>query len=629
MRSRLAAILAADAAGYSRLIAQDDRATVAALDVARQVFRTHIEASQGRVIDTAGDSVLAVFETAAGAVSAALAVQRDLSTASSAVPVDQRLRFRIGVHLGDVIEKADGTVYGDGVNIAARLQAMAKPGGINVSDSVRTAVLGKVEAQWTDLGEQRLKNIAVPVRAHAVNIVSAPGPARKSVAGWSLPSVSVRPSRGVGLALAAVVLLGTALAFTQAGSGVRSWLATVTGQDRAREASGRAVIAVLPFANLSGDPTRDYFSNGLTEDIINALGRFSGVMVISHSAVQPYKGKSASVGEISRDLGVRYIVQGSARQANDRLRVTAELGDARTGSQLWSDRLDGQGKDIFDMQDRIVRGIVGALAVKLTSLEQQRVKAKPMESLEAYDLVLQARDLIQQAERGANRQARELLQRAIATSPNDAEAYVALAKAEFHRASLGFVEDAGASFRRAEEYARKALALDERRAHAGAHAILARTYVVQGEHHRGLAAAEQAVALNPSEPVAYGARAEALLYLGKIEEAIANFEIAQRLDPRDALDIGGQAAMAYFIAGRFADAISTAEAHLARNPSLSFMQVARIAALAEAGRLDEARQQAKILRAADPFFQVEQVATRFKDPAHTERFQRALRTAGL
>ncbi len=625
MRARLAAILAADVSGYSRLIAQDDRATVAALDAARQVFRAHIEASRGRVIDMAGDSVLAVFETAAGAVAAAMAVQRDLGESARDVPADRRLLFRIGVHLGDIIEKADGTVYGDGVNIAARLQAIAPPGGIHVSESVRTAVVGKVEATFVARGEHRLKNIRDPVRVSAVRMPGAPGATRRWWGWWALARRPRGARAAAALTALAALLLGLGLVVSQEGSGVRAWLAAVTGRARVPDVAGRASIAVLPFANLSGDPARDYFSNGLTEDIIGALGRFSGVLVMSHSAVQPYKDKPASVGEIGRDLGVRYVVQGSVRQANGRLRVTAELGDAGTGGQLWSDRVEGQGKDVFEIQDRLVRSIVGALAVKLTSLEQQRVRSKPLESLEAYDLVLQAREVIRRGERGANRQARELLQRSLTIAPSDADAYTALAYAEYHRASLGFVEDATASFQRGEEYARRALSIDEPRAHARAHAILAKTHVVLGAHTRGLAAAEQAVALNPSDPVAYGARATALLYQGRFDEAIANFEIAQRLDPRDALDIGGGAAIAYFMAGRFADAMATADAH-PRNP---FMPLVRIAALVETGRVDEARQQARLVREAGPLFQVEHVGTRFSNPRHTRRFQQALREAGL
>ena len=598
MRSRLAAIVAADVAGYSRLIAQDDRATVAALDAARQVFRTHIEGSQGRVIDMAGDSVLAVFETAAGAVSVALAVQRDLSAASSAVPVDRRLHFRIGVHLGDVIEKADGTVYGDGVNIAARLQAMAQPGGINVSESVRAAVAGKVEAKFTELGAQRLKNITEPVRVHAVSLPLASGPAEKSVAGWKLRRVPLRSRLAASLALAGLALLGTLLAFTQGGSGLRSWLVAGTAQDHAREASARAAIAVLPFANLSGDPTRDYFSNGLTEDIINALGRFSGVMVISHNAVQPYKGKNASVNEISRELGVRYIVQGSVRQASERLRVTAELSDARTGSQLWSDRFDGQGKDMFDIQDRIVRSIVGTLAVKLTSLEQQRVKAKPIDSLEAYDLVLQARDLIHQPERGANRRARELLQRALAISADNADVMWRWRRRSTIGPPLDLSRMRRLRFSAPRSTREKHLTIDEQRAHAGAHATLpgptwfkARTrghWPPPTKRSRSIRANQLRTALAPG-PCCISASSAT---------AISNFEIAH----------GSTRAMPWsrrwrghrvLHGGPFRRRDRDSGPHLARNP---FMHVVRIAALAEAGRLKRRDNRRSSLREADPSF---------------------------
>jgi TolB-like protein/class 3 adenylate cyclase len=610
LRPRLAAILAADAVGYSRLIAQDDRATITALDAARGVFRAHIEASDGHVIDMAGDSVLAVFESAVGAVTAALAVQRDLAAAARGVAEDRQLRFRIGVHLGDVTERVDGTVYGDGVNIAARLQTVAPPGGIAVSESVRGAVAGKVQAAFSDLGPQRLRNIRDPVRTHAIRAPDAG--ARVGVIRW-LPAGRRRSRIGIALVLVALAALGAAFAVMRKSSNPSSW------------PSGRATIAVLPFVNLSGDPRQEYFSNGVTEDIIAALGRFSGVLVLSQTAIRTRPDAPSSVSAIGRELGVRYVVQGSVRQADGRLRVAAELVDAGTGRQLWSDRVDGHGKDLFEIQDRIVRSIVGALAVRLTALEQQRAKAKPVDSVEAYDLVLQARELIRLAERGANRRARELLQQALAIAPNDADVYTALAHAEYHRASLGFIEDAAASFQRAAEYARKALALEEPRAHARAHAILALVQVVVGDHAGGLAAAEQAVGLNPSDSVAYGARAQALLYLGRIDEALGDFELALRLDPRDPLDIGGGAAVAYYMAGRFTDALTMADAHR-RNP---FAPLVRIAVLVETGRVEEARREARQVRESGPLFQVEYIGTRFKDPALTQRFQRALRTAGM
>ncbi|MEO6745929.1 MAG: adenylate/guanylate cyclase domain-containing protein [Caldimonas sp.] len=276
IKQRLAAILAADVAGYSRLMSLDERATVAALDAARRVFRSHVESSQGRVIDMAGDSVLAVFEMAFGAVSAALAVQAELGTASSDVPDASRMRFRIGVHLGDVMEKADGTVYGDGVNIAARLEGLAEPGGVTVSESIRTAVKGKVSAEFEDQGEQQVKNIADPVRAYAVKAMV-------------------------------------------------DMLLAVTGIDVSQPVAGfgnRPAIAVLPFANLSGDPEQEYFADGLAADILTRLAMQRWLPVIAPNSSFAYRGRAIDVKAVGRKLGARYVLEGSVRKAGNRIRVT-------------------------------------------------------------------------------------------------------------------------------------------------------------------------------------------------------------------------------------------------------------------------------------------------------------------
>ena len=289
LRQRLAAILAADVAGYSRLMASDERGTVAALDAARKVFRTRIEASQGRVIDMAGDSVLAVFETATGAVSAALAIQGEVNTSASAAPEDRRMRFRIGVHLGEVIEKPDGTVYGDGVNIAARLEGLAEPGGLTISDSIHNAVRGKVMASFVDRGEQRVKNIPHPVRAFAV---SAPG------GGVTAPA---RPAGAAGLPL-----------------------------------PDNPSIAVLPFANMSGDPEQEYFADGITEDIITDISQISGLLVIARNSSFTFKKQHVDVKEVARKLGVRHVLEGSVRKAGMKVRINVQLIDAETGGHVWA-----------------------------------------------------------------------------------------------------------------------------------------------------------------------------------------------------------------------------------------------------------------------------------------------------
>ena len=297
LKQRLVAILAADAAGYSRLMSLAECGTVAALDVARSVFRAQTEANQGRVVDTAGDSVLAVFETAAGALNAALGIQAQLTEPHKDTPVERRMQFRIGIHSGDVMEKDDGSVYGDGVNIAARLQALAEPGQITVSDAIHGAVRGKVSATFVDQGEQQVKNIEHPVRAYRVQVGEKAEPATASVA---------KPLAGeIDLSL-----------------------------------PDKPSIAVLAFANMSGDPEQEYFTDGITEDIITELSRFHSLFVIARNSSFTYKGKAVDVRTVSKELGVRYVLEGSIRRAGNRIRVTAQLIDAITGNHIWAEKYD-------------------------------------------------------------------------------------------------------------------------------------------------------------------------------------------------------------------------------------------------------------------------------------------------
>ena len=344
VRQRLAAILAADVAGYSRLMGSDELATVAALDSARGIFREHIEAHQGHVIDMAGDSVLASFDTATGAVAAALAVQEDLVATVAAVPEDRQMRFRIGVHLGDVMEKTDGTVYGDGVNIAARLEGLAEPGGITVSDAVQGAVQGRVNATFADQGEQQVKNILHTV--HAYRLVSAQREELTTAADRSSKPSNEKPS-----------------------------------------------IAVLPFANMSGDSEQEYFADGISEDIITALSKLRWFFVIARNSSFAYKGKADDVKRVARDLGVRYVLEGSVRKGGNRVRITAQLIDASTGSHLWADRYDGDLTDIFALQDEITKKVVAAIEPKLLEAEGIRSQSRSPEDFGAWDMVISANSL--------------------------------------------------------------------------------------------------------------------------------------------------------------------------------------------------------------------------------------------
>jgi TolB-like protein/Flp pilus assembly protein TadD len=599
----------------------DEDATVAALDAARNVFKARIEGNQGRIIDMAGDSVLAVFETAIGAVSAALAIQKELESSADTTSKDRCMRFRIGVHLGDVIEKADGTIYGDGVNIAARLQALAEPGGVTVSGMVQETVRDRIAASFEDKGEHAVKNIARPV--HVFRVVGG-------VTGKVVRPRHRQAWRVVApLALLLAISIGAWIANADLANDARAWFASLVGKKPSQASSARATIAVMPFANQSGDAKRDYFSDGITEDVINALGRFSGVMIMSRNAVQAYKGRPVTSAEISRELGVRYIAQGSVRQADGKLRVVVELSDAEKGAQLWSERYEGAGADVFEIQDRIVKNIVGALAVNLTRIEQQRVFTKPTDSLEAYDLVLRARSLLDLSERSANREARDLLARAQKVSPEYAEIYTALCEAEFQRALYGWIEDAAEAMRRAEELCKRALASTDQHAHARAHALTAAIYANQERFEEALSHTERAIELNASDSRALYGRGSTLLSVGRIDEAIAAMETAKRFEPHPSAGAGLYLAIAYYVAGRYREALAQADALLTRTPHHVALNAMRAAALAQLGNADEARQAADQVRRFSPLFEVENFGTRFVNKEITAKLHDGLRKAGL
>jgi adenylate cyclase len=439
-------------------MAADDRATVAALDAARAVFKTRIESNQGRVIDMAGDSVLAVFETATGAVTTALAVQEDLARLIADVPEDRRMRFRIGVHLGDVIEKADGTVYGDGVNIAARLQGLAEPGGITVSESIRAAVKGKVGANFVDQGEQTVKNIPDPVRAYRIGPASAVAAAPKPVAGEIDLSLPDKPS-----------------------------------------------IAVLPFTNMSGDPEQEYFSDGITEDITTELSRFHSLFVIARNSSFTYKGRSADVRTIGKELGVRYVLEGSIRTVGNRIRVTAQLIDATSASHLWAEKYDRQLEDVFAVQEEVTQSIVAAIAPRVDAEERARVSRRRPESLGAYDLALRA-------------------------SADGEEAY--------RKSDFDLWERSLAAARRALELdARSLLALQ---AIAAGQARFLFMYMgtgseAQARWQEGAAAATQLIELDPAGSVGYAWMAMLLSLAGRGSEALSNARRAHELNLNDLL----------------------------------------------------------------------------------------------
>jgi adenylate cyclase len=449
---RLWAILAADAAGYSRLMAGNERATMAALDAGRVAFRRQTEANQGRVIDTAGDSVLAVFQTAAGAISAALAVQQELLAESSSEPEERRMRFRIGLHLGDVIEKSDGTVYGDGVNIAARLQAKAPPGGICISQTVYDTVKGKIPMRATFAGPQTFKNIAEPIPIWQITpegaVPALPVASRRRTVRW--------------IAGSAVAIAFLAIA--------ASWYAT-RPEAPVKPPAGKADIssmspnslAVLPFTNMSEDKSTAYFADGVHEDLLTQLALLGDLKVVSRTSVMEYRDSKKNMRQIGAELGVGSLVEGSVRRAGNQVRVTAQLVDVRTDKHLWAKSYDRELKDIFAIQSELATEIARALRISLAPQEQTRLARRPTDNLEAYDFFLRHQDLVNQSTGTVRimstvKERVALLSRAVELDPKFALAWARLAAEHARAHGYGIDRDPGRK-KQARDAMDRALAL--------------------------------------------------------------------------------------------------------------------------------------------------------------------------
>ncbi len=458
----------------------DERATVAALDAARTVFRSQIEANQGRVIDMAGDSVLAVFETATGAVAAALAVQVELATQTADVPEDRRMRFRIGIHLGDVIEKADGSIYGDGVNIAARLEGLAEPGGITVSESVQVAVRSRVAASFEDLGEQQVKNIAQPVHAYRI--------------ATGAPASGAEPTR------------------------------------RGNALYDKPSVAVLPFTNMSGDPEQEYFSDGLTEDIITALAAWRSFPVISRNSTFAYKGQSPDVRKVAQELGARYVLEGSVRKAGSRLRITGQLIDGLSGNHLWAEKYDRDFHDLFAVQDEITSRIVAAIEPELSSAEIRQIVKRPAGSFTAWDLYV--RGIANMPSYGRKRaETKKFFEQAIAEDPGFVDAITALAMCHSADVYSSRADDVDASKAAMFTLGQRALTIDAR--HFRAHIVMGMALFWRGDIDKSVEAGRKAVALNPSSVEGYEFLSTALAHLGLAREAEDSARLCFKLAPID------------------------------------------------------------------------------------------------
>jgi adenylate cyclase len=620
---KLAAILAADVVGYSRLMGADEVGTLRALKTVRkEIVDPAVAAYGGRIVKTTGDGLLVDFASVVDAVACAVAIQRKMIEGNRAIPEEKRLVFRVGINIGDII--IDGKdIFGDGVNIAARLESICEPGGLCISDIARDQVRDKLPLAFVDGGEQQVKNIARPVRVFALTpqgIADAP----ELAPGRIVSPMPRRRAMLVGLLALLLAIAGAAAWWTV--RPVAPPASQTASTTRSSGADARPTIAVLPLVSFA-DAKDEYFADGLTEDVISALGRFSEFVVRSRNAVFSYKGKNPRPEDVGRDLDVRYIVEGSIRRTPERIRISIRLTDAARGALLWSENYDVAPKDIFSVQDDITRRIAGTLASRLTNLELTKAETKPPSNLEAYDIVLRGRDLLSRVNRSANSQARALFQRAIELDPGYAPAYIGLGRIELNGVLQGWTSDPEAALQRAESLGQKANAIDS--TSAGAHALLGSIYIRYADYDRALDEMQRAVELNNSDPIAYAGLATALLWSGDVDASVKAFETASKLGlgftVNDAFTLG----IAYLLADRSADAVRTLERSLERNKTDLYSNAILAAAYAQAGRQADAVRQAKTVRELDPRFDSADFGSLLRKPELQAQLAGALKKAGL
>jgi adenylate cyclase len=515
---RLAAILAADVAGYSRLMGADEEGTLARLKACRSALvDPKIAEYRGRIVKTTGDGMLVEFGSAVDAVRCAVEVQRGMTNSNVSIPESKRIAFRIGIHVGDIIID-DNDIFGDGVNIAARLEGIAEPGGICISDDAHRQIRGKTEIVYDDMGHQSLKNISEPMRA------------------WR-----ARP----------------------AASATMAQVATHVAADRSPPSLAlpdKPSIAVLPFTNMSGDPEQEYFADGMVEDIITALSRMTWLFVIARNSSFTYKGKAVDIKQVGRELGVRYVLEGSVRKAGIRVRITGQLIDTSTGAHLWADRFDGALEDVFKLQDEVTANVIGAIAPKLEQAEIERTRHKPTDKLAAYDYFLRGMANIYQGMKEANVEALRNFQTAIGIDPNFATAHGMCAYCYVWRKANGWVSDTDQETIEAERSARTAARLGSDDAVALCQAGFALAFVV-GQLDDGAALIDRALTLNPNLAAAWRFSGYVRVFLGQPDLAIEHLQRAVRLSPLDPLIfiVQNGIVLAQFFAGRYEEALSCAQ----------------------------------------------------------------------
>ncbi|MDX8444030.1 adenylate/guanylate cyclase domain-containing protein [Mesorhizobium captivum] len=582
---KLVAILAADVVGYSRLAGADEDRTLARLRALRSdLIDPTIAVHHGRVIKRTGDGALVEFRSVVDAVRCAVEVQNGMVERNAGVPQDRRIEFRIGIHLGDVVEESDGDLMGDGVNIASRLEGVAAPGAICLSEDAYRQVKARLDLSVSDLGSTQLKNIAEPIRVYSLQVGAGTKAAATSETATSRPATAAPP---------------------------------------------KLSIAVLPFANMSGDAEQDYFADGISEDIITALSKLSQLFVIARNSSFTFKGQNVHVQEVGTKLGVRHVLEGSVRKSGNRVRITAQLIDATSGGHLWAERFDRDLTDIFAVQDDVTQQIVGALALNLTEGDRQRLAPEHPRNIEAYDCFLRGRELWYRLTKETNVAARDLLQRAIEQDPKFASAHAFLALTH----GLDYLNRWSASppesMAQAEEVATRAVTLDD--SDPWAHWALAIVKLYTRRHDGAINEAERAIVLNPNFAEGHVILGEALYYSGRSEEAIESFGRGKTLNPYFPDVLLHFQALASFQLGRYEEAVDLLMQRLARNAVTDVSRALLAASYGHLGRFAEARAAWQEVLRVNPDYSLDyrRKVLPYKNPADFELVVDGLRKAGI
>jgi adenylate cyclase len=622
-KRKLAAILHADVKGYSRLMGEDEQATVSTLTAYREVMGVLIQKHRGRVVHGSGDSLLADFSSVVDAVQCAVEIQNELKSRNAKLPEDRKVEFRIGINLGDVIDEGED-LHGDGVNIAARIEGLAEGGGICISRTAFDQVRNKLKLGYKYIGEHSVKNIDQPVRVYRV--LMEPEAAGKVIGEKKEPSKQIWK-----LTLAAVVLaIIGAIGVTLWNTYFRPPSVEVASVEKmAFPLPEKPSVAVLPFENLSSDPEQEYFSDGITEEIITALSRIPRLFVIARNSTFTYKGKPVRIKKVAEELGVRYVLEGSIRKAKDRVRITAQLIDALKGQYLWTERYDRHLNDIFAVQDEITKNIITAMQVKLTEGELARVAAKGTNNLDIYLKCLQANESINRVNMESVALGKQLAEEVVALEPKYAWGYYTLGKAHLVEVWVGVSKSPIQSITRAMELFQKALALDETCAEA--HGRIGFLYSMIGKHDKGVAEAEQAVLLNPNSALAHLMLGKTLIFAGRWEESIPEYKQALRLNPIPPNIYYYSLGLSYCYTGQYDEAITWCEKAVHKEPDSLVARIMMTVVYSLSGRDEQARAEGEEVLRIQPKFSLERFKKQvtYKNPDDRERLIGALRKAGL